>query len=108
MKASDAFEQQIQRMYELLADSGAEVIWNLVADEQPGREVGFALRLQFEELRLYGEPVLEVAFKGNARLIALNATPPVVCAYGEPEEDSRQREVIVEAFCSLGIHFYHP
>src|SRR5260221_4348707 len=28
MKASDAFEQQIQRIYELLAASGAEVIWN--------------------------------------------------------------------------------
>jgi HJR/Mrr/RecB family endonuclease len=28
MKASDAFEQQIQRIYELLADSGAEVTWN--------------------------------------------------------------------------------
>lgn len=28
MKASDAFEQQIQRIYALLADSGAEVKWN--------------------------------------------------------------------------------
>lgn len=28
MKASDAFEQQIERIYELLADSGAEVKWN--------------------------------------------------------------------------------
>jgi hypothetical protein len=28
MRASDAFEQQIQRIYKLLADSGAEVTWN--------------------------------------------------------------------------------
>ena len=28
MKASAAFEQQVRRIYELIAESGAEVTWN--------------------------------------------------------------------------------
>jgi hypothetical protein len=75
---------------------------NLVGDEQPGRTVEFRLKLQFEEFRLCGAPVLEVAFTGKACLIALKAAPRVVCAYREPDKDSGEREAMIQDFSSHG------
>jgi hypothetical protein len=75
---------------------------SLVADEQPGRTVGFDLKIQFEGFRLCGESVLEVDFRGRARLLPINVAPPIVLGYGEPNQDSEDREAIVETYPSLG------
>lgn len=75
---------------------------NLIAEEAPGRTVNFALRLQFEEFRVCGERVHEVAFRGKARLLAIDVVPSVIHGYGEPRKDSEQREAIVEDYPSLG------
>jgi len=37
---------------------------NLLADENSGRTVEFALRLQLKAFSLWGEPILEVGFQG--------------------------------------------
>ena len=69
---------------------------NLLYDERVGHTATFRLRLQLENFRLCGEPVVEVEFSGKARVIAQNMICPVVVAYGSPERGVEQRDVIVE------------
>jgi hypothetical protein len=71
---------------------------NLLADENAGRTVEFTLRLQFEGFSLCGEPVVEVEFRGNARLTSREIVSPAVFGYGEPTQDNRDREALIELF----------
>jgi len=71
---------------------------NLLADENSRRTVEFALRLQLEAFSLCGEPVVEVGFRGNARLTSRRIVSPAVFAYGKPGEVPRQPEALVEIF----------
>jgi hypothetical protein len=67
---------------------------NLLAHENSGRTVEFALRLQLETFSLRGEPVVEVDFRGSARLISRRIVSPAVFAYGKPGENPRQPEAV--------------
>ncbi len=67
----------------------------------------FALRLQLETFSVCGEPVLEVAFCGNARLISREVLSPAVFSYGEPNEDSRYSDALVETFSLGGTSITH-
>jgi hypothetical protein len=71
---------------------------NLLSGEHAGRTVNFGLRLQLAGFRLSGEPVLEVDFRGKARLIPKEISSPAVLAYGEPGRGSVQREAMLEVF----------
>ena len=74
---------------------------NLINGEHAGRTVSFGLRLQLANFHLSGEPVLEVDFRGKARLISKEIISPAVFAYGDSYHNSMQREVKVETF-SIG------
>jgi hypothetical protein len=77
------------------------LLWNsgnLLADENSGRTVQFALRLQLKAFSLCGEPILEVGFQGNARLTSREIISSDVFAYGEPDENPGQPEALLEIF----------
>jgi hypothetical protein len=74
---------------------------NLLQPENAGRKVNFCLRLQLEGFQLSGESVHEVEFSGKAALMSKEVVSPAVFAYGEPEDEAREREVTLEQF-SLG------
>jgi hypothetical protein len=93
------FHPCLQSLFRAAAQQLAS--FNLVADKQPGRTVEFDLKLQLEAFCLGGEPVLEVAFKGNARLVAEDIASPAVFAYGAPSHNFKQHEATVEEY-SLG------
>jgi len=63
--------------------------------------VEFKVRLKPEALYISGEPVLEAEFTGNARVSVREVRCPVVRAYGSPELNVGQRDIVVEHF-SLG------
>ena len=71
---------------------------NLLADENSGRTVEFALRLQLKAFSLCGEPILEVGFRGNAHLTSREIISPDVFAYREPDENPAQLEASLEIF----------
>ena len=71
---------------------------NLLADENSGRTVEFALRLQLKAFSLSGEPILEVGFQGNAHLTSREIISSDVFAYGEPDENPGQPEALLEIF----------
>ena len=71
---------------------------NLVAGEHAGRAIKFGIRLNFDDLKLSGEPVVEAVFKGSARLSSRDIPLRNVVAYGKPVDLPGQREVIVERF----------
>lgn len=71
---------------------------NLVAEEQAGQTAKFAIRLQLDGFNLCGESVVEVDFRGNARLVSKNVDPRAVFRYGEAGKNSAEREATVEAF----------
>lgn len=71
---------------------------NLVAGENSGKSVNFGIRLNFGDLKLSGEPVVEAAFEGTARLNSRDIPLRNVLAYGKPADRPPQREVIVEKF----------
>jgi hypothetical protein len=64
--------------------------------------VTFDLRLEFDDFRVCGERVLEVAFRGKARLFDMEVAPPVISGYGAPKKNATRREAIVEDFVTLG------
>jgi len=70
---------------------------NLLADENSGGTVEFALRLQLKAFSLWGEPILEVGFQGNAHLTSRDTSSDVF-AYGEPDENPGQPEALLEIF----------
>lgn len=72
--------------------------FNFLAEENSGRTVKFGLRLEPETFSLCGEPIIEVCFRGSARLISREVLSPAVLAYGEPEEKPRHSEALVEIF----------
>ena len=80
---------------------------NLLVTENGDRTVKFALRLQLETFSLCGEPVVEVSFCGNARLISREVLSPAVFSYGEPNEDSRYSDALVETFSLGGTSITH-
>ena len=67
--------------------------FDLLATENSGRAVKFALQLQLETFSLCGEPVVEVGFCGSARLISREVLSPAVFSYGEPNADSRYSDI---------------
>ncbi len=76
--------------------------FNLVADEEPRRIVTFDLRLEIDAFRVCGERVLEVAFRGKARLLEMVVAPPVISGYGAPKKGPTRREAVIEDFVTLG------
>lgn len=74
---------------------------NLISGDHAGVSVDFGLRLQLEGFQLSGEPVVEVDFRGKARLISEEVCSPAVFVYGQPRQTSRCKEVTIETF-SLG------
>ena len=71
----------VQSLFNAAATKLGEL--NLVAEQQP-RWVSFDLKIQFDGFLLCGLSVLEVEFRGKARLISQKITPSVVYGYGEP------------------------
>jgi len=63
--------------------------------------VTFGLRIELAGFYLLGERVLEVDFRGKARLISKKVTSPAVFAYGEPKRNMSERVANIERF-SLG------
>lgn len=74
---------------------------NLISDEHKGLTVTFDLRLELSEFRVCGERVIEVDFRGKARLISQQVASPAVVAYGAPSDSPGERNANVEKF-SLG------
>ena len=60
--------------------------------------IRFGVLVRPENVRLCGEPVLEIELKGKACLIAQPITSPRVFRYGQPTQTVAQREVTVERF----------
>src|ERR1700732_438424 len=56
---------------------------------------------------LSGEPVVQVNFRGRARLIFKEFISPAVFGYGKPDEKSFQREATVETFSLGGTSIIH-
>lgn len=100
VKSELAHHPAMQSLFNAAAQRLGEL--NLLAAENLGRTVEFAIRLQFEEFNLCGQPVVEVDFRGNARLTSREIASPAVLAYGEQCGDIKHREAIVEIF-PLGI-----
>lgn len=69
---------------------------NMVGDERVGQPVTFGFRLQLDRFQISGEPIIEVGFSGNARLISKEIVSEAVLAYREPGE--LRQEPIVENF----------
>ena len=86
----------IQSLFAAAAKKLGEI--NLLADENAGRTVEFALRLQFQGFSLCGERVVEVEFRGSAGLTSREIVSPVVLGYGEPGQGDGNREVLIELF----------
>lgn len=74
---------------------------NLINGDPSGYTVDFGFHVQLDDLKLSGEDVLGVKFKGKAQLIAKEVISPAVVAYGDPKDTNFRKEVIVEKF-SLG------
>jgi len=81
--------------------------FDLLATENSGRAVKFALRLQLETFSFCGEPVVEVGFCGSARLISREVLSPAVFSYGEPNADSRYSDALIETFSLGGTSITH-
>lgn len=70
---------------------------NLLATDIRRKQIAkFRIKLQLEDFRLCGEPVVEVEFAGAAQLIAKEVNLPAVLAYGEPEREAATRGVVVQ------------
>jgi hypothetical protein len=74
---------------------------NLMAEEHQGTLVAFGLRLELFVFQVCDEQVLEVDFRGNARLISREVISPAVFAYGQPGRSPGERDACIEKF-SLG------
>jgi len=74
---------------------------NLMNEEHEGLTVRFGLRLELLGFHVSGERVIEVDFRGEARLISQQVVSPVVVAYGRPGDSPRERNANIEKF-SLG------
>jgi hypothetical protein len=72
---------------------------NLVKGEPSACALDFGFRAQLNDLKLSGEPVLEVEFKGKAQLISKDVVSPAVVAYGYPNDTNPKREAVVEKYC---------
>lgn len=103
VKSELQFHPAMQSLFNAAAQqlNGLNLLKDALAGTQSSRTVEFKLRLQFDGLRVCGELVIEVTFRGCARLISKIVKPPAVLAYGDPEENFVQREAAVERF-SLG------
>src|SRR5207245_1083677 len=62
------------------------------------RTIRFGVLVRPENVRLCGEPVLEIGLEGKARLVAQPITSPGAFRYGHPTQTAAQREVTVERF----------
>jgi len=100
MKSELKWHPCVQSLFNAAARKLDEL--NLLVNKRFGQKIEFALRLEFPGLHLGGEPVVEAHFSGSARLVALDVAAPVVYGYGEPKQDSAQREIKVQKFASLG------
>jgi len=100
MKSELKWHPCVQSLFNAAARKLDEL--NLLANKRFSQKMEFALRLEFPGLRMCGEPVAEVLFSGSACLIALDVAAPLVRGYGEPKQDSAQREIKVQEFTSLG------
>lgn len=70
---------------------------NLLAKDSKQRPiVRFRIKLQLDDFRLCGEPVVEVEFAGAAQLIAKEVKLPAVLAYGEPARKAAARDVVIQ------------
>ena len=69
---------------------------NLLAEENKGKHLPFKMMLRLEGFQLCGEAVEEVEFSGYAHLIEIVVTLPVTFAYGEPEQEPINRNVVMQ------------
>jgi len=71
---------------------------NLTGEEHEGLTVGFGVRLELLGFHLSGERVIEVDFRGKARLISQQVLSPAVVAYGAPGDSPKERNANIEKF----------
>lgn len=71
----------------------------LVVKDNRGNTAKFRIRLQLEDFRLCGEPVVEVEFSGRAKIVAREVNYLAVLAYGAPTHMPAERDVVVEKYC---------
>ena len=74
---------------------------NLISQEHEGQTARFGLRLELLGFHVSGERVIEVDFRGKARLISQQVLSPAIVAYGTPGDSPRERNANIEKF-SLG------
>lgn len=65
----------------------------------------FQVTGRFEDFRVCDQRVLETALAGGARLVDQEMSLPVVLAYGEPEEGSSTRNVVMQKAASGATGF---
>ncbi len=71
---------------------------NLLDEEQENKVATFAIRLDLDGFCVCGERVLEVDFRGKARLISKDLISSAVFAYGRPDHRPEARDIRVEKF----------
>jgi Restriction endonuclease len=71
---------------------------NLMQEQRLGQPHRFQLRLQPSGFDVFGEPVVEVDFKGVVRLISKEIISPAVFAYEESQNASAGREATIQDF----------
>lgn len=62
------------------------------------RTIRFGVLVRPENVRLCGEPVLQIGLEGEACLVTQPITSPEVVSYGRPTQTVAQRDVTVERF----------
>jgi hypothetical protein len=62
------------------------------------RTISFGVLVRPENVRLCGEPVLEIGLEGEARLVMQPIVSREVVGYGRPAQAAAQRDVTVERF----------
>jgi len=71
---------------------------NLLDPKQSNVVVKFNIQCRLEDFRLCGEDVVEVGFRGSARLLSKKIMSPAVFTYGVPSTSAMQRDAVIERF----------
>lgn len=85
-------------VWQTLFNAAADTLGHELVVDQAGLVVEFGVRVRCDDLVVRGEPVAEIAFRGNARLFARTVTSPAVFVYGAAGRPSPGGEARLQTF----------